>query len=65
MGGTMRLGAYNCSLKKGTFAYKAYKAFDISERHRHRYEVTNEYRAQLEKKGLLFSGINSDLDLVE
>ena len=65
MGGTMRLGAYDCNLKEGTLAFAAYKTFEISERHRHRYEVTNDYREQLEKNGLVFSGINPDLDLVE
>jgi CTP synthase len=65
MGATMRLGAYACRLKKGTFAYTAYKKADISERHRHRYEVNNELRDQLEKAGLVISGVNPELDLVE
>ncbi|MDD4531390.1 MAG: CTP synthase, partial [Candidatus Pacebacteria bacterium] len=64
-GGTMRLGAWDCKVKKGTFAYKAYKAEDISERHRHRYEVNNDYRDLLVKKGLVVSGINTKKDLVE
>ena len=65
MGATMRLGAYSCMLKKNTFAMTAYKKSEISERHRHRYEVHNDYRDQLAKKGLVFSGINEKLDLVE
>ncbi|MFA5086378.1 MAG: CTP synthase [Candidatus Paceibacterota bacterium] len=64
-GGTMRLGAWDCKVKKGTFAYKAYKAEDISERHRHRYEVNNDYRDLLVKKGLVVSGINTKKNLVE
>ncbi len=65
MGGTMRLGAYSCALVEGTKAREAYGADLISERHRHRYEVNNEYRPQLEKAGLIVSGVNPDLDLVE
>ena len=49
MGGTMRLGAYPCSLKDDTFAKAAYGADDISERHRHRYEMNNKYRDELKK----------------
>lgn len=64
-GGTMRLGAYNCRLKPGTVAFKAYGQADISERHRHRYEVNNDYRDILEKNGLVFSGMNPEKDLVE
>ena len=76
-GATMRLGSYACHLKKGTRAYSAYKNSDfekviskngdilISERHRHRYELNNEYRKALEDKGLVMSGINPDRDLVE
>lgn len=64
-GGTMRLGAYPCSLKKGTQAYAAYRQTLISERHRHRYEFNNAYRPILEKVGVVFSGINPDQDLVE
>lgn len=64
-GATMRLGAYDCVLRSGTKAYKAYKEKRISERHRHRYEVNNEYRMALEEKGLMISGINPDKDLVE
>jgi CTP synthase len=64
-GGTMRLGSYPCSLAKGTMAQKAYGATDISERHRHRYELNNLYRDILVAKGLVLSGVNKDLDLVE
>ena len=64
-GGTMRLGAYDCEIKTGTKAYAAYRKKKISERHRHRYEVNNRYRNRLEKSGLIFSGINSDLGVVE
>jgi CTP synthase len=56
-GGTMRLGAYDCRLTSGTRAYEAYKKDVISERHRHRYEVNNEFRDQLEKAGLVVSGV--------
>ena len=64
-GGTMRLGAYSCTLLPDTLAYKLYGRKEISERHRHRYEVNNAYRAQLEAAGLVFSGRNPDADLVE
>jgi CTP synthase len=64
-GGTMRLGAYACSLKPGSLASKIYGKQEISERHRHRYEINNEYRAQMEEKGLVASGINEQLGLVE
>jgi CTP synthase len=64
-GGTMRLGAYDCALKSGTLAHKLYGKDKISERHRHRFEVNNQYRARLAEKGLVFSGLNVELDLVE
>lgn len=64
-GGTMRLGAWVCSLKPDTMALAIYKRPEISERHRHRYELNNKYRKQLEDAGLIFSGINPDKDLVE
>jgi CTP synthase len=64
-GGTMRLGAYPCSLTKGTFAQKAYGATEISERHRHRYEFNNKYRDDLVAKGLVLSGNYREGDLVE
>ncbi|OGZ74716.1 MAG: CTP synthase [Candidatus Staskawiczbacteria bacterium RIFCSPLOWO2_01_FULL_37_25b] len=64
-GGTMRLGAYNCKLKPGTISYKAYGGSNISERHRHRYELNNEYREILEKNGMLMAGVNPEKNLVE
>jgi CTP synthase len=65
MGGTLRLGAYPCELKEGTFAHKAYPQDEISERHRHRYEFNNMFREQLEKAGLVVSGTSPDDTLVE
>ena len=64
-GGTMRLGAYDCIINPGTKIYLAYRSKRISERHRHRYEVNNRYRKNLEKNGLVISGINKDLGVVE
>ncbi|MFN0062304.1 MAG: CTP synthase [Myxococcaceae bacterium] len=64
-GGTMRLGAYHCQLKPGTLAHRLYGQNDISERHRHRYEVSNQYRARLAEAGLIISGQHPELDLVE
>ncbi|MEW6078363.1 MAG: CTP synthase [Thermodesulfobacteriota bacterium] len=64
-GGTMRLGAYSCSVAGNTFAHAAYGAGTISERHRHRYEFNNEYRAPLEKAGLIISGTSPNGELVE
>ena len=64
-GGTMRLGAYACSLKPGTLAHRLYAKDEVSERHRHRYEVNNEYRARFEERGLVASGVNQQLGLVE
>ena len=64
-GGTMRLGAYDCNVKKGTRAYEVYGATKISERHRHRYEVNTEYIEQLKKAGLVFSGMSPDAMLSE
>ena len=65
MGGTMRLGAYPCELKKGTKAAAIYGKPKISERHRHRYEFNNEYLKQYEAAGMIASGINPDNHLVE
>ena len=65
MGGTMRLGGYPAKLKKDTIAYGAYKANNIRERHRHRYEVNPEYIILLEDKGLVFSGTSPDGRLME
>ncbi len=64
-GGTMRLGAYPCKLTSGTRAHKAYGREQISERHRHRFEVNNDFRQVLADKGLLFSGLSPDGGLVE
>jgi CTP synthase len=64
-GGTMRLGTYPCKLSKGTKAFAAYKKENISERHRHRYEVNNKYKSILAKKGLIFSGICPANNLAE
>ncbi len=64
-GGTMRLGAYPCIVEKGTRAYDAYRKMEVSERHRHRYEVNNTYRKELSRAGLVFSGLSPDKDLVE
>ncbi len=64
-GGTMRLGAYPCVLKKGSKAHGVYGATEISERHRHRFEVNNMYRGDLEKAGVEFSGLSPDDSLVE
>ena len=64
-GGTMRLGAYRCRINKNTLAFRAYGKQEISERHRHRYEVNNAYREKLEKKGLVISGLNPERNLAE
>ena len=64
-GGTMRLGAYECKLKAGSLARRAYGADVISERHRHRYEVNNDYIERLEKGGMIISGWNPKRGLVE
>ena len=65
MGGTLRLGNYECKIERGTLAYKDYKQTTILERHRHRYEFNNKYRQILEKNGMVFSGINEKANLVE
>jgi CTP synthase len=64
-GGTMRLGAYPCVLKPGTRAAEAYGTTEISERHRHRWEINNNYRETLEKHGMVLSGLSPDGRLVE
>ncbi len=64
-GGTMRLGAYPCSIKKGTKLHEIYKKDVVEERHRHRYEVNNKFRKELEEKGMGMSGIYKKADLVE
>ena len=65
LGGTMRLGAYPCNLKKGSKVAKIYDKTKISERHRHRYEVNTNYQEQFEKQGLIFSGMSPDNKLPE
>jgi CTP synthase len=65
MGGTMRLGAYDCRLREGTVAHRLYGAADISERHRHRFEFNNDYRQRFEESEMVISGVNPDRDLVE
>lgn len=64
-GGTMRLGAYPCSLTKGTLAHSAYNNTTISERHRHRYEFNNMFRDTLTQNGMVLSGLYKEKDLVE
>jgi CTP synthase len=64
-GGTMRLGAYPCVIKKDSLAYKAYGMLNISERHRHRYEFNNGFKERLIEKGLVISGTSPDGELVE
>jgi CTP synthase len=72
-GGTMRLGAYKCKVMPKTISYRAYKdgnpklqrPFNISERHRHRYELNNNFRKSLEENGMVMAGINPERDLVE
>lgn len=64
-GGTMRLGAYSCELKKKSKAYEAYKTVKISERHRHRWEFNNAYIKQFEAAGMIFSGSNPETNLIE
>jgi CTP synthase len=65
MGGTMRLGLYRAKLEAGSLVAKTYGVLEVSERHRHRYEVNNEYRDQLSDAGLVFSGLFPERDLVE
>jgi CTP synthase len=65
MGGTMRLGAYPCQIKKDTLAFMVYNRVAISERHRHRYEFNNKFRKIFQKKGMGFSGIYPQKNLVE
>ena len=65
LGGTMRLGSQLCHIVKGTKAYDVYGSETIYERHRHRFEVNNNYREQLSKAGLVFSGLSTDKTLVE
>lgn len=65
IGGTLRLGAYPCRLTEGTKAYALYGTADISERHRHRYEVNNDYRERLQEAGMILSGLSPDNRIVE
>ena len=65
LGGTMRLGAYECRLKEGSRASKAYGKTEVSERHRHRFEFNNNYREQFENAGMCCVGENPDTHLVE
>lgn len=65
LGGSMRLGAYDCVLKEGSLASKAYGKLHIQERHRHRYEFNNAYKDAFEQKGMVCTGINPDSDLTE
>ena len=65
VGGTLRLGAYPCELKSGSLAEKLYGKSNISERHRHRYEVNNDYRTCLEEIGMVLSGLSPDKRIVE
>ena len=64
-GGTLRLGAYPCVIKPGTVMERCYQKTEISERHRHRYEFNNDFRDELESKGLVLSGMSPDGRLVE
>ena len=65
MGGTMRLGAYPCRIEEGTLAHEIYGTTEISERHRHRYEVNQKYLPQLRDAGLKISGLSPDGKFVE
>ena len=65
LGGTMRLGSYKASLKAGSIVAEVYGETEITERHRHRYEVNNKYRDQIADAGMIFSGMNTERDLVE
>lgn len=65
MGGTMRLGAYPCNVSHGTLAYELYGSTRISERHRHRYEINNDFRELLIEHGMVISGVSPDYRLVE
>lgn len=64
-GGTMRLGAYPCTIRKNTLAEKIYGKTDISERHRHRFEFNNDYKERIEQAGMICSGTSPDGRLVE
>ena len=65
LGGTMRLGAYDCKLLNGSLVHSIYKQNIISERHRHRYEVNYKFNLDFEKNGLIFSGMSPSMSLPE
>ena len=65
MGGTLRLGSYPCILKEGTLSASLYNKKEISERHRHRYEINNDYRDRLTEHGMVLSGLSPDQRIVE
>ena len=65
MGGTMRLGAYECILKQGSRTFGIYNSEHIQERHRHRYEFNNDYQKEYERNGMMCVGRNPESDLVE
>ena len=65
LGGSMRLGAFKCKLKRGTKAFEIYGKENISERHRHRFEFNNAYKEEFEKAGMICSGMNVESNLVE
>ncbi len=65
LGGTLRLGKFECAVKPGTLTEKAYGSLTVWERHRHRYEFNNKYREELEKAGLIVAGVNPERNLVE
>jgi CTP synthase len=64
-GGTMRLGAWDCEINKESIAYKVYGKIAIKERHRHRFEFNNDYKTQIEKAGMIATGLNPETGLVE
>lgn len=65
VGGTLRLGNYDCTIEKDSLVYSLYGQEKIKERHRHRYEFNNDFRGKIRSAGVVFSGINEDKDLVE
>ena len=65
MGGTMRLGGYECTLKRSSHVHQAYQKTRVRERHRHRYEFNNNYIKQFEKKGMIMTGVNPETELIE
>ena len=64
-GGTMRLGAYECRVQRGTLLERCYNSASVSERHRHRYEFNNDYRAAMNAHGMTFGGLSPDGNIVE